>query len=72
MKKNRKRSASSEVEWEEGFKTPENFQLLLTVLRSIINNYNKPSFSPFISYSNPTVFIDGDSPAEQNSIICSA
>lgn len=63
---------SSEVEWEERFKTPENFQLLLTVLRGIINNYNKPSFSPFISYSKPAVFIDGDSPAEQNSIICSA
>lgn len=70
-KQSKRRNESSGVEWEESSKTPETFQLLLTVLRGIINNYHKPNFSPLIRYSNPAVCIDGDSPAEQNFTICS-
>lgn len=65
MKKQQKKK------WEESSKNPETFQLLLTVWRGIINTYHKPSFSRFIRYSNPAVFTDGDSPAEQNFTIYS-
>lgn len=70
-KTNRAKEGMEAVKCEKSSKTPETFQLLLSVLRGILNSYHKPNFSPFIRYSNPVVFIDGYSLAEQNFIICS-